>query len=766
MSIVWTPTDHLLHYCSDQIQLLRYTAWFKRFFQYLRDKRSTPRGHLTSHELNEAKHSWISVIQQQNFHTEMAIIRSNSSKTTQMRLWNLNPFLDETNLLRVGGRLSFADINYDEKHPFILPKNNHFSNLLILHSHDHTLHGGTQLTLSNLRQNYWILGGRNEVRKIIKNCFTCARVKGAIATQLMADLPEHRVSILSRPFLQTGMDLCGPITLRLSKSPGSKIYKGYVVLFVCMSVKAVHLEPVTDLTSEAFLMSLQRFISHHGKPTDLYSDCGTNFVGAERLLRKHQTEFLESIYSNVIVYLTNEGINFHFNPPHAPSFGGIWESNIRRVKHHLYRVIGDKALAYDELATILARIQAILNSRPLVPMSDDPTDTTYITPGHFLIGEAFTTTPEPHIIGKPEPITHHYRSMLKRVQIFAAFFKNHYFHTLQQRPKWLKKRENLKIGDLVLIKEQLLPPLKWAMGRITKTMPGKDGLVRVCQIKTENGSFVRPISKLAPLPVEEHTTIDNTLTHHQQIMDNQHAASTSNQLIMLPLFLSPDNDSTIQSTDDTNQPFNIIIEGNIGAGKSTLLQYFKQFPETKILTFREPVEQWSNFHGVNLLDLMYTDRSTWAFSFQLFALLTMLKTHQISTEHKIKIMERSFYSSKIFTKANAILNAINPIQCEILNHWYDFIEKEFPIHVDLIIYLQTTPEMLMDRIKTRNRPEEQGMELSYLKMIHELHEDCFIRGTEFLPAPISIIDGNQSPTDVIQQLKLLNIPGLGRMNET
>lgn len=467
-------------------------------------------------------------------------------------------------------------------------------------------------------------------------------------------LPTQRITISSRPFIHTGMDLCGPIKLRLSKTRGSKIYKGYIILFICMSVKAVHLEPVTDLTSEAFLMSFQRFVSHHGKPSDLYSDCGTNFVGAEKILKKEEIEYLKAIQSTVMNHLTNEGITFHFNPPHAPSFGGLWESNIRRIKHHLYRAIGDKAMAYDELATILARIQAILNSRPLLPMSDDPEDFTYITPGHFLIGEALTSIPESPVLHKPESLTNRYRSMLKRVQTFSAHFQKHYFHTLQQRPKWLKERENLKVGDLVLIKEELLPPLKWSMGRIIKTMPGKDGLVRVCEIKTIHGYFTRPITKLAPLPIEEHNSIVETPENDE----GDHVENdVQSQLVMMPLILS---------SGDERQPFNIIIEDNIGAGKTTLLKYFDELNGAQVLTFREPLEQWSNFHGANLLDLMYKDRSNWAFPFQSYALLTMLKNHQTKAAHNIKIMERSIYSSRIFLEANKMLNAINQIQYQIL----------------------------------------------------------------------------------------------------
>lgn len=344
---------------------------------------------------------------------------------------------------------------------------------------------------------------------------------------------------------------------------------------------------------------------------------------------------------------------------------------------------------------------------------------------------------------------------------FSSLFQKHYFHTLQQRPKWLKEKKNLKVGDLVLIKEEMLPPLKWAMGRITKTMPGKDGLVRVCEVKTNFGYFTRPIGKLAPLPIEENESIVETTEPNST---DQAEEENETQIVMMPLILSTDDDTA--ETINAKRRINIIVEGNIGAGKTTLLRYFDELNESRILTFREPVEQWSNFNGANLLDLMYSNRSNWAFPFQSFALLTMLKNHQADTEQKIKIMERSIFSSRIFLEANQILGAINPIQVQILNCWYDFIIRELPIHTDLIIYLRTTPETLMHRIKTRNRPEERDMDVNYLQLIHQLHEDWLIHQTKGqLPAPVRVIDGNQRPDEIIEQLKLIDIPGLWRMHE-
>lgn len=354
------------------------------------------------------------------------------------RLWKLNPFIDNQNLFRVGGRLAFSEISNDEKILFILPARGHFTSLLIRYTHVNSLHAGTQFTLANLRQRYWVLSGRRLIQEVLSKCVRCHRNKGTTATQLMADLPPVRVNRTHRPFVHSGVDLCGPFMMRTSKRRGSQITKGYVALFICMTVKAVHLEPVIDLSSEAFLMAFQRFVSRRGLCTDLYADRGTNFVGARKMLRNDEVEYLKRIHHDLLNAFASKGTNFHFNPPAAPSFGGLREANIKRTKYHLKRIIGDRSITYDELATLLARIESCLNSRPLIPMSEDPSDFTCLTPGHFLIGESFASIPEPSLVNEPVLLTHRYRTMLKRAQTFWSLWSKDYLHLLQGRQKWLR----------------------------------------------------------------------------------------------------------------------------------------------------------------------------------------------------------------------------------------------------------------------------------------------------------------------------------------
>lgn len=208
---------------------------------------------------------------------------------------------------------------------------------------------------------------------------------------------------------------------------------------------------------------------------------------------------------------------------------------------------------------------------------------------------------------------------------------------------------------------------------------------------------------------------------------------------------------------NTNKTYNIVVEANLGAGKTTLLEHLSQFKG--VVTIKEPLDQWSNFRGTNLLNLMYSDPKQWAFPFQLYAMKTIIETQRTKTTQKFKIMERSLFGSKIFLEANKIYENIDPIKYEILNEWYTFIEREMPIEIDSFIYLRTNPKTIIDRITTRGRPEEKNIDPNYLQIIHKLHEKQFIGNIDALPAPVYVLNGNESQERIMEELKMLPIFG-------
>lgn len=292
--------------------------------------------------------------------------------------------------------------------------------------------------------------------------------------------------------------------------------KCYVSLFVCLTTKAVHLELAHDLSTQAFIAALNRFVSRRGIPSHMYSDRGTNFIGTEKELPRlwYNTESQES--QKILSVLADNKITWHFNPARASHFGGLWEAGVKSMKTHLHRVLRHTKLNYEDFNTLIIQIEACMNSRPLCQLSEDPDDLTVLTPGHFLIGQAPTTLPYPDVRDYPMNRLSRYQFIQKLHQSFWEQWSHEYLARLQQRPKWKHQHANLKVGQIVVIKEDDLPPTKWILGRIVKTFPGQDGLVRSALVqckgdpstKTKPIVVSRPIHKLCLLPIEDNMSVE------------------------------------------------------------------------------------------------------------------------------------------------------------------------------------------------------------------------------------------------------------------
>ncbi|XP_041971008.1 uncharacterized protein LOC121740050 [Aricia agestis] len=317
---------------------------------------------------------------------------------------------------------------------------------------------------------------------------------------VMADLPADRV-IPQPVFSHVSTDFAGPFLLKSSQLRNAKLIKGYFCIFVCLTTKAVHLEPVSALSTDAFIATLQRFCSRRGVPVLIRSDCGTNYVGARNQLLEVQ-QFLNDNNDAISHKLSAQNITWLLNPPKAPWMGGIHEINVKSTKQLLYRVIGEQRLTFEEFSTLLARIEAVLNSRPISPLSSDPTDYQPLTAGHFLIGRPLTALPEHTIDDRVISPLKRFQLIQSLSQRFWALWTKSYLHTLQIRSKWLSSSSPPKIGELVLLKEDNLPPLQWKMGRITRLLPGKDGVIRVVDLATSQGQLRRPVGKIARLPLD------------------------------------------------------------------------------------------------------------------------------------------------------------------------------------------------------------------------------------------------------------------------
>lgn len=486
---------------SNFTKLTRITAYILRFIHHCRNKTQKSNSasnnfiSLTTKELNQAKLKLVKISQLNSFSKEYELLSTNNTLPVKNRLISLNPFFDQASgVIRVGGRLANSRFHNDKKFPMLLPANHHICKLIFSTYHRTLLHAGPQLLLAHIRETYWPIGGRNLARKTVQSCITCRRFQGKTVTPIMGNLPEPRMHS-DFAFSNVGVDYAGPIMISNRKGRGSQLIKAYICIFVCLAVKAVHLELVTDLTKESYLASLNRFISRRGKPTHIYSDNGTNFVGASNVI----AGFLAQNQSSISDSAAEQGITFHFIPPYSPHFGGLWESTVKSTKHHLRRVLGSAHLTYEEMYTVLCQIEGILNSRPLTPLSSDPSDLTALTPFHFLIGRSLSVLPHPPLTDcSPTHLPRYKRVELLRQHFWTRFYKE-YISQLQIRTKWKKSSGQLTEGTLVVVKDDALPPARWVLGRVTQLHPGPDGVTRVADIQTSTGTIRRAFNRICPL---------------------------------------------------------------------------------------------------------------------------------------------------------------------------------------------------------------------------------------------------------------------------
>lgn len=458
---------------------------------------------LTAVELARALHLWIRNVQSMSFAEEMRLTESNQI-IRRGKLRKLNAKLDHTiGILRVGGRLTNARISYDQKFPMVLPADSHLTMLIIKDIHWKTLHGNVQLMLHNLRQKYWILNPRRTVRRFIKNqCKECIKWSSTRQTQQMAPLPRPRVQP-TRIFDHTGVDFAGPIYIKdKGRGKNQSLSKAYIAIFICLSTKAVHLEAAEDMSTKEFIETFKRFVGHHGIPHTMYSDNGSNFVGSTTELTKAQEKAMREQMKEIAALLANDGVRWEFNPPTASHFGGIWEAAVKSMKYHLRRIVGSAHLTFKEIATVLCQIQGALNSRPICSLTDDVEDVNYLTPGHFLMGTSPATLPEESLLDINENRLTKWQRTQRMYQQFWKKWSSEYLSNLQNRSKWIDQQENLKVGELVILKEDDLPPSKWLTGRIIEVHPGQDGLIRTVtvRLKCKHHTLTRPIHKLCRLP--------------------------------------------------------------------------------------------------------------------------------------------------------------------------------------------------------------------------------------------------------------------------
>lgn len=468
---------------SNYDNMIRVLTWCLRW-------KTKERGPLAQEELEATENQLIRQQQKAGLGKDIKLDKSFEIPNKHW-LSKLSPFLDESGVLRVGGRLENASLEYNRKHPIILTKTMGITKMIVSKAHHHFKHAGPLLMATILGEKYWIPGVNNIIKREYRQCIKCLKLKARTAEQRMGDLPAERVN--SAPiFAHTGVDLAGPFHLKASRLRTATTIKHWVAIFICLTTKLVHLELIVDLSTKAFLEGFTRFTARRGLPETIFSDNGSNLRGADRVLK----EKWETITTSSAPETAKRGIKWKFIPSLSPHCGGIWESAVRTFKYFLKRTNNTTNIVYDEFYTIICSIEAIMNSRPLCELPNGSA----LTPAHFAIQRTLLFPPTPSDPAATQPVTKRWNQLQNILLVFWDKFRNEYLNTLQNKRKWTNEHPNLKVDDLVVLKEPGAPIDKWKLGRIKEAIPDKKGFVRQVLLKTGTGTMVhRAVQNLVPL---------------------------------------------------------------------------------------------------------------------------------------------------------------------------------------------------------------------------------------------------------------------------
>ncbi|XP_035218848.1 uncharacterized protein LOC118192066 [Stegodyphus dumicola] len=472
---VSTDTSKWYEKYSKFSAIVRILAWVLRFIRSCQAKSVNRAKFLSAAELKDSKNTLSLLVQRESFSQTGDVING------------LSVVRDEIGLIRVKTKILARDDEFGFKYPILLPsKHHHIVQSLVLEYHKKNSHAGVQMLMSMIREEYWIISARQTIRSIIKKCITCKR----FTTQVTFN---HTYSFTFRQRKRT---------------------KAWVVLFTCAVLQSNTFGD-RDILKCRLLCTRVEKIHRRGRPTVIYSDNGTNFIGVSCALNQIE-------WQKIAALETLNPINWKFIPPTAAWWGGWWERLIRIVKNLLVRVLGKSSVTYEELLTVLCDAEATVNNRPLTYISNDADELRPLTPSNFLqdvkeIGTADLDHLDRNKLVKRERYCQELREQFRRR------FRKEYLGQLVQKAT---SDKIFKVGEVVLVGSENQKRLNWPLAVIEELYPGRDGHVRVVKVKTPLGHLVRPVQKIYPLEVnssgdpiipDQHTTNDTPATSQNDI---------------------------------------------------------------------------------------------------------------------------------------------------------------------------------------------------------------------------------------------------------
>jgi hypothetical protein len=487
---------------------LRIFCWMKRFIA--RHKSEDPYADfITATEMKIAQRQWELYVQSVSYSKLIEELKTKPDNI-KSELKRLQPFLDEHGLIKVGGRISEGmHLAKNIVHPTILPKSNKNVEQFVMHVHKTHAHAGPETCLFILRQSYWLVGGRREVKRILRNC-TCYKLRAKPFEAKMSPLPVERLTPIST-FVNLGMDTFGPFEPVITISGEDHKLKTYAIIFTCLVTRAVHIEMVYDMSTLEFLNAFERFIATRGMTKTIVCDNQTAFRKASKQLKRLYTTL---DWNKIAKWCAAryDPIDIKFNVPLSPWRGGVFERMIGSIKKSLRATIGTKTLTLSKLATLLKSAESVVNQRPLTYVHDQPDEALPISPDMILIGRRLGGLPDSLASDADATKTDVlWRKRQKLQSEFGVRFQREYITTLLEAQKWLKQGESPRIGEVVLVHKESRNRMFWPTAIVDQVHLGRDGLVRSCTLRLRNGELMkRPVQLLLRLEATEPAQISSS----------------------------------------------------------------------------------------------------------------------------------------------------------------------------------------------------------------------------------------------------------------
>ena len=361
---------HLLKSLATFQKVRRTLAFILRFVQKA-SKRSTHKGPLTVQELKDAEKQLFKWTQH-----KLDVRAIDKSIVAEK---------DEEGMIRAHGRLENVRVLPSEmRNPIILPRDHPLVRLLILHLHNKRRHCGYKSLVHETRKRFWIIGVRSMAKLLTRRCVTCRKLRKKPLEQLMGQIPNLGVTTGCPTFTNTALDMFEPVHITLNRKT---LTEAQVIIFTCMTTRAVHLELVTDRSSDTFLMAFRCFANLRGHPNICWSDCGTNFIGAQEYLNEIKKSWDIEQIKDTLTEEFNCDFKWEWNVPTASHQNGVVESLIKSARQALNATCKDQAYTEEQWRTFLAEVSYIINGRPLYPSSENIWESPPVTPNDNLLGQ-------------------------------------------------------------------------------------------------------------------------------------------------------------------------------------------------------------------------------------------------------------------------------------------------------------------------------------------------------------------------------------------